>query len=266
MQSGSRVMFLTFLMFLGAALMLPAKAAFAAHPLVTDDAGTEGRGNFLLELTVEYAYDDEAGSEETGAEAAVSFAAGLTDSLDVVLGLPYGYSRTEEGGAVTSEEDGVSDLSVELKWRFYEGDGLGLALKPGVTLPTGDDEKGLGNGRPSYSIALIASKETGHWAFHVNLGYARNEFALASEEAANRQDIWHASVAAEAGVSDRLTVVGNIGIETNPDRASATHPAFVLGGVIYSVTESMNIDLGIKAGLNSPETDIAALAGMSLSL
>jgi hypothetical protein len=41
------------------------------------------------------------------------------------------------------------------------------------------------------------------------------------------------------------------------------HPAFILGGVIYSITESLDIDFGIKAGLNDVETDYAFLAGLA---
>lgn len=239
--------------------------AFAAHPLITDDAGTEGRGNFLVEINSEFAHDDEAGTEETGGELALSLAAGLRDNLDLVLGLPYAWSEVEEGGAVTSDEDGVSDASVEVKWRFLEREGLALALKPGISLPTGDEEKGLGNGKVSYSLFFIATKEFEKWALHANLGYARNEFSLTADDEANRHDIWHASIAAEAGLAENLTAVANIGIETNEDRASDTHPAFAIAGIIYSLSENVDLDVGIKAGLTKPETDLAILAGMAIS-
>lgn len=248
-----------------AVLLLAAQQAFAAHPLVTDDAGTQGRGNFLLEINAEYTRDDEAATEETGGELAALFTAGITDTLDVVVGLPYAWSRVEDGGTVTSEEDGISDASLELKWRFFEREGLALALKPGLALPTGDEDEGLGNGEPSYSLTLIFTREFDSWALHANLGYARNEFALASDEEANRHDIWSASVAAEAGLSENLVAVGNMGVETNSDRASDTHPAFALAGLIWSVTESIDLDLGVKAGLTSTETDLAVLAGAAFS-
>jgi hypothetical protein len=246
------------------ALALPATAR-AAHPLITDDAGTAGRGNFLVEINSEFARDDEAGTEETGGELALSLTAGLGDNLDLVLGLPYAWSKVREGGAVTSEEDGVSDASVEVKWRFLENDGLALALKPGITLPTGDDEKGLGTGRVCYSLFFIATREFEGWALHANLGYGRNEFSLAEDDEASRHDIWHASVAAEAALTEDLTAVANLGIETNEDRASNAHPAFALAGIIYSLSENVDIDLGMKAGLTGAETDLAVLAGTAIS-
>jgi hypothetical protein len=63
-----------------------------------------------------------------------------------------------------------------------------------------------------------------------------------------------------------LSVVANIGAERNPDRNSNTDPAFILGGVIYAVSEGLDVDLGVKAGLNKTETDSTVLAGITWRL
>jgi hypothetical protein len=70
-------------------------------------------------------------------------------------------------------------------------------------------------------------------------------------------------VGVEYAAMEKLTLVGNIGIEQNTDRNVNTHPAFILGGLIYSISEKVDIDFGIKAGLNEPETDYAVLAGIA---
>jgi hypothetical protein len=44
-------------------------AAFAAHPLITDDAGTQGKGKFQIELNGEFTYDKEIGLGGTTREA-----------------------------------------------------------------------------------------------------------------------------------------------------------------------------------------------------
>ncbi len=236
-----------------------------AHPLVTDDAGTQGAGKFLLEINGEHTRDKEDGTKEVGGEMSLSFTAGLDDSVDLVLGLSYEWTSVEECGTVTSEEDGISDALVEIKWRFFERKGLALSLKPGVTLPTGDEDRGLGNGRVSYSLFVIATREFERWALHTNIGYMRGEFALASDNETNRHDIWHASIAAEVGLTENLTVVGNVGIETDSDRTSDTPSAFALAGIIYPATETVDLDLGIKAGLTDAETDLSFLAGIAIS-
>lgn len=242
--------------------------SYAAHPLITDDTGTQGKGKFALEINSEFSSDketeDEITTKETGGEVASIVSYGLTDTTDVVLGLPYQWVKMQEDEDTAVDEDGISDMSLEIKWRFYEKDGLSIALKPGITLPTGDEDKGLGNGKASYSLMLITTEEIGAWAFHLNLGYMHNEYKLQEDEDANRKDLWHASLASTAEVVKDLQAVVNIGAEKNPDKESNTHPAFVLGGLIYSVTENFDIDFGIKGGLNRPETDLTLLAGMAI--
>jgi hypothetical protein len=39
--------------------------------------------------------------------------------------------------------------------------------------------------------------------------------------------------------------------------------AFVLGGLIYSLSENLDLDLGVKGGLTHTETDIAIMAGLA---
>lgn len=131
---------------------------FAAHPLITDDTGTQGKGKFQLELNGEYGHDKEDGITTKTTQAATTLSYGVTDPVDIVLGIPYQHIRTKDSESVT-KGDGISDISLELKWRFYEQDGLSFALKPGVTLPAGDDEKGLGSGKVTYHLFFIGTKE-----------------------------------------------------------------------------------------------------------
>ena len=98
--------------------------AFAAHPLITDDTGTQEKGKFQLEVNSEFTYDketkNEVTTEETGSEVAPVLSYGLMDNVDVVLGLPYHWKKDKEDETVTSDVDGSSDMSLEVKRRFYE--------------------------------------------------------------------------------------------------------------------------------------------------
>jgi hypothetical protein len=238
-------------------------AAFAAHPLITDDTGTQGKGQFQIELNGEFTYDKEIGlggtTREAGGEVATIVSYGIIGTVDIVLGVPYQWTKVKEEGVTISDEDGISDISLEGKWRFHDKDGLSFAVKPGITFPTGNEERGLGAGRATYSIFFITTKEIEPLAFHLNLGYTRNE-----NKVDERKDIWHASLASEVEIVKDFKAVGNIGVERNPDKSSSTAPAFVLGGLIYSISENLDIDLGLKVGLNKPETDYSILAGVAL--
>lgn len=244
-------------------VLLWSAAAFGAHPLITDDTGTQGKGKFQLEINSEYSFDKEKEDGMTFREKAYELSGtlsfGITDTIDIVAGIPYQWVRIKEESHLAADEDGIADISFEAKWRFFEKNGLGLALKPGLTLPSGDDKKGLGTGKITYSLFFIVSKEIEPWAFHLNLGYARNE-----NKANERKDIWHASLAGTCEVVKDLQLVANIGAEKNPDKGSGTDPAFILGGLIYSITENLDIDFGIKAGLNKPESDYTILAGLAI--
>lgn len=242
--------------------------SYAAHPLITDDTGSQGKGKFLFELNGQASHDsmdsrDDAGvkirtkSREWELKAGLTY--GVMENIDVILGMPYQWKRVEESDVTTSDVHGIADMSLELKWRFYEKDGLSVALKPALTMPTGDKDKDLGTGRATVSLFFIATKELNPLAFHCNLGYKRNE-----NQREQREDIWHASLAGEYKVIQKLKLVANIGAERNTDPSSNTHPAFLLGGVIYSIRENLDFDFGIKIGLNETEKDVAFLGGIAL--
>ena len=184
--------------FIIVSLAFPA-LSLAAHPLITDDTGTQGKGKFLFELNGQTSHETERSGIETGTditakgretELKATLTYGVIDNVDVILTLPYQWKKTEVGDATISDVSGIADISVEVKWRFFEKDGLSFAVKPGITLPAGDKNKDLGAGRATATLYLITTKEIDPWAFHLNLGYKRNENSVDE-----REDIWHASLA-----------------------------------------------------------------------
>jgi hypothetical protein len=238
-------------------MVLTVGSAFAAIPLITDDTGTQGKGKFQLELFAEYGRDQEEVVTNKNSDLSATLTYGVSDPIDIVLSIPYQAWSSDDSHTV-EKGDGIGDLAIETKWRPYEKEGLSFALKPGFTIPTGDEEEGLGAGRLTYYLYLIASKEINPWAFHINLAYVNNE-----NRGDERNDIWHASFAATVDVLKGLKLVGDVGVETNADRASMTPPVYILGGVIYSPSEDVDIGLGVKDGLTKTETDIAVRGGIT---
>lgn len=241
---------------------------YAAHPLITDDTGTQGTGKFQLELNGEYAYDKEepaAGMEivTRDIEVAATLSYGVSESIDLVLGLPYAWSESRETdatvpSAVHASEKGLSDASFEVKWRFYERDGTSLGLKPGISIPTGSWRKGLGAGKYGASAFLIATQELKPIVLHLNFGYMRN-----NNRHEERENLCHLSLAAEYEATESLKIVANIGQERNPDPADKRKPRFALAGLILALGENLDLDAGVKIGLNDPEADLTVLAGMA---
>ncbi len=249
--------------FLFAVILFIPTASRAAHPLITDDAGTQGKGKFQLELNGQSDSDKEnvngTATNSTGGQATAILTYGVVENTDLVLTLPYQWGRVEENELAIYDEKGISDAVLEVKWRFFEGNGYSLALKPGIRLPTGNDEKGLGAGRVGGQLYLIGSKELGPWAFHANLGYIRNE-----NKVDERYNLLHASLATTWEVIKNLKLVTNIGIERNAAENAKDDPAFLIGGIIYSVIPNFDLDCGIKYGLTSSDTDVSLMAGITV--
>jgi hypothetical protein len=64
-------------------------------------------------------------------------------------------------------------------------------------------------------------------------------------------------------VAPGLNLPVNIGAERNTDREANSDPAFILGGLIYSLWKDFNIDIGIKKGITNPETDYTVTSGVT---
>lgn len=228
-----------------------------AHPLITEDTGTQGQGRFQLELTTEHGYQDENYSAEHERLFTATLSYGARDDLDLIFTLPYQRVSTENNGAIDTHS-GRSDAGFDAKWRFYENGAWSMALKPGLTFPTGDENVGLGSGRSGYSLYHVTSFEPKPWAFHLHLGY-RHHRNWVDE----RSGIWHASFAGWRQFGDKLKIVADLGANTNTDKASHTETAFLILGMIYSWTSDFDFDLGIKKGLTNPETDYSLLGGVT---
>ncbi|MBN1498370.1 MAG: transporter [Spirochaetes bacterium] len=281
-----------------AALFVLSSTAFAFHPLITDDSGTQGRHNIELEIAYQFDRDVSRGfdrsvesilegiwgsvtTREDAHELAATISYGLIDPLDLVIGVPYGHSRARESRVfynpplppsgiqglrykTTGTDSGIGDPLIELKWMFYEREGLTLAIKPGATLPLGNEDAGFGTGCVSPFLYFIASYEKEWFLIHLNLGYIRNQNKLN-----DREDLWHGSLAMEfVLVPDILRFVVNTGVERNPDKRSNFHDVFVLGGLVVSPSEFCDLDLGFRysvetSGSESPAADYSVLAGFT---
>lgn len=224
----------------------------AAHPLVTDDTGTQGQGRYQIELATEHATDvSDAGRERSVTSNAV-LSYGWRDDVDVIVNVPF--ARTHAEGEERSR--GVGDVGIDLKWRWFERDAFSMALRPGLILATGDDTKGLGAGRSGYSVLLVASYASDPWGVHAHVGAVRNRNTLGE-----RDTLYHASAAVTRAFGDKLKLVADLGRDTPADPADDRSVEFLIIGAIYALTPQFDLDIGYKKGLSDNEVDRALLAG-----
>jgi len=253
--------------------LFPSTLVWAAHPFLTDDTGTQGAGNWQLELQAERGTLDrtaDVGGVPVQQESRVTvftpvLTYGVLENLDVALGLNHARQRTTDNGVVVAESDGMADSTVDIKWRFYESGALSLALKPSFLLPTGDENRGLGTGKASWGVSFIATYETKPWAFHGNVAYSDVRYQLPQDAADNRSDLWRVSAGAAWSVRDDLRLVGEAGARANQAKSDPYLPGgtgqFAMLGLIYSPTDKVDFDIGLRRRLNDAELDWTILVG-----
>lgn len=231
------------------ALMTGSACSHAAHPLITDDTGTQGSGGNQIEVNADW---DQEGDTKTQT-GSLTYTRGAADTVDVFMGVPHTRSRPE----------GVNDVSLGLKWRFYDSGDLSLGIKPEYLLATGDAQQGLGNGKDSYSVTLMLQYQMGDFTGLVNLGGVHNNYSDPEAQEANRQWVEKRSLALLYAANKRLTLAVDTGQARHPSKAQAQDPQYLLLGAIYLASAGIYVDAGFKRGLSSSETDTQLTVGLT---
>ena len=217
-------------------LLAPLPHALAGHPFVTDDTSTQGRGHRQFEANTDWAKQN----GESLHVANFTYSYGSLPNLDIFANLPI----------ASQAATGLGDVSGGIKWRFYEHAATSLALKSSLLLPSGNQRLGNGSGLANLALTLIGSHYATPWALHGNLGISSNRQAADSTQAGERQLLWQMSAAVSYDLTLHWKALADIGISRNPNASSDTYPAYFLTGLIYSPQRNLDLDAGLKFGLN----------------
>ena len=239
------------------ALSLPC-SVFAAHPLNTEDTGTQGRGNFQLEVNFEHSHQDYNDSHSNSTIKAATLSYGLNDDIDIMFTLPHTDATSVEADEHVHNH-GYNDRALDLKWRFYEEDGVSFALKPEITFPTGDHNQGLGEGKHTYALAIINTIELNPWQINWHVNYRRNH-NLEGE----REHLWHYSVSALRQFGDTLRLVVDVGSDTAPVKTDNHDTHYIVLGAIYSPSTRFDLDVGIRKEINGAAISHTFMAGVAV--
>ncbi|HEU5176006.1 MAG TPA: transporter [Burkholderiales bacterium] len=231
------------------AAVLFTSGAYGAHPLNTEDTGTQGKGGWQLEVNGERNQDKVAGEAVKGAQAAALLSYGAGENVDLQFGVPW-----QDNG----EARGAGDLIAAIKWKFWEQGPLSGGIRAAVTAPHGDEDQGLGNGKPTLAAQLIGQYEGERWMFLAHAGYRRN-----SNTVGNRESISEISGAVLCKVTGRLKLLVDANRTTNADPASDQKIRQIVLGAIYSPSKDLDLDIGVRRG-NDAAIDRAVMAGFTL--
>lgn len=230
-----------------AALACFASQGYAAHPLLTEDTGTQGKGGWQLEVNGESQRDPrpEDIPPLRALQSGTTLSYGLTDTVDVKVDVPY------------LRHEGILDIAVGFKWRFWEKDELSFGVQAGLLLPAGDEQKGLGAGKTNAGALGIVSWQGERWEFHSSFGARSNHNVIEQ-----RDWLGHFSAAAGYRIVQPLRVFLDLAWDSNPQVEEGAFRNVVLG-LIWNVTKNFDLDGGYRRG-NDPAIRDAWLFGATL--
>jgi hypothetical protein len=210
------------------ALACACAPAFAAHPLQTEDTGTQGTGNVEIENGLSWTRAD--GSTVFVYQPQLSF--GATPALDLIV---------QPSWVRQADARGWGDTNLDVKWRFFAAAPWSFGVRAGAALATGETGLGLPHGTASPHGTLIATYDEAPWTFHANLGLQRNPAATGERRYQQR-----VSGAVMWAANEHLIWTADASLRADPDPNRRTWPATLLGGVIYSVNPGLDLDVGYQ--------------------
>jgi hypothetical protein len=239
-------------------MLLAPVTLWAEQPLGIQSTGTEGKGNFLLELAGEQSKDDSL--KDTTVTSIITL--GATDQVDLSVEVPY--LTREPSPATGTKESGMGDLRLMLKQQIFENEvkqSMGYEIT--VKTETGSLKKGLGNNNIVWGINLIDTQKCRECAFHLNVGYEAFGRDLKDWNFRKNYAILF-GLAAEHKFTSSFRLMAKLSGENRKEAGVTSRPYRFLAGALYDISKSWYVDLGMRAGLNKYAEDYTVLAGTAL--
>jgi hypothetical protein len=239
-------------LFLAAMAIASCPAARAAHPLQTEDTGTQGAGNLEIENGLQRARVGPA----TVRAYQPQVSAGLAATLDAIV--QPSFVAVRPGVADAPAASGAGDTNADLKWRFAGADPWSCALRAGLELPTAARGLGLSRGQLGEHALLAATWDGAPTQAHFNVGATHQPPA-----AGRRATTASVSAAVMQSLTERLIVTVDGGWGQSGDAARHGWPGQFLGGAIYTVRPGLDVDIGWLASTHAAPVTREWLAGVT---
>jgi hypothetical protein len=227
------------------------------EPIITDETLPNDPGELSIRLGIEYR---ERGDEAEGAFPRIQAFYGIFDRVGVELSLPLRYrsgdrEMEEEGGSGDAAGEGpgssvatygLGDLSLALKCVALKPRGAipAVVLSLETTFPTGDEDRGLGEGAYELTPFLAVLQDIGPFCVQGNFGWSRQ--VSSSEGSLESRWVYNWALAAaipETPIYMLLELNGDWSDDA-PDRAA------VAPGIKYLFLDNAFVALAVPIGLN----------------
>jgi len=222
--------------------VMPAIAQGGA-PFRTDDPVVIAPGHF--EFLPFYA-QTLAASGRSGALPALEIHYGALDRVELDLAVQQAFNTPS--GART--QYGFGDTVIGIKYQIAkEAESVPMVgFVPKVVLPTGNSERGLGNGGSQIFVPLWLQKSIGNFTTYGGGGYFFNN-------GAGNRNYWFFGWEAQYQFSDRWTLGGEVFHSTAQTDTQPASTGFSLGG-FYRIDDASQLLFSIGKGIqNAAQTN-----------
>jgi len=223
--------------------------ALAGHPFVTEDAGTQGKGNVEVEFNLDLVHEND-GTDTT--YLGNNFTMGVAPKIDLAVGYAYGFSKANDG----TKTRGMAPVAATLKAALFEGKEYvpTLAAKGGVVLPTAEGDQ-------TWLIAIGAAQ----WTFEPLTIFANVGADVGTHLAGNEETttLLRASAAGSYEFRKEWYLLSELlwWKSTSPSEPSTW---IWMIGAKKEITETFSVNAGIDWGLNNHSPRVAYLVGFTL--
>jgi hypothetical protein len=149
---------------------------------------------------------------------------------------------------------GYGDTEVGVKWRFiHETDEMPqIGVFPLTEIPTGDQDRGLGNGKQQLFLPLWVQKSWGKWTSYGGGGYWLNP-------GQGNKDYWFTGWLLQRQVTEKLALGGEVFYATPSEEGGDSRTGVNLGG-IYDFTENYHLLFSVGRDIKGQSLLISYLA------
>jgi len=241
----------------GLALLILALPAHATRPFTeTESAVALSPGSTKVEIGLAH---EEWGRGDNVYALKGEFSYSLYANLDLELEVPY-----EVSGGSAPFADGIGDTWAKAKINFVKeraANPLTLSGLLGVRFPTGDGA--TGTDEVDVSLVALASKPFAGVTAHANLSY----IFVGDDGALDLDDVFGIAIGLEFDTGYRnIRGVGELVWEQS--RQNTGERIELLGGAVYPLSESMQLDAAARLGLEpgAPPNDAGPDLGITVGL
>lgn len=226
-----------------------AGAALAGHPLGTEDAGTQGKGNVEVEFNLDRRHDGD-GTRTTSLGNTLTM--GISPKIDLFVGYVYDFAQAADG----SRSRAMGPVEASLKAALVEGKERvpTLGVKAGFSLPAAEGEQ----------AALLAAA-IAEWSFEPLVLFANvgADFGTHLAGNADASTAIRASLAGSCEVRKEWSVLSELLWEKKASPSASPSTEWLIGAE-KGFTETFSVNAGARWGLNSHSPHVTYLLGFTL--